>query len=134
MAREIVVKKITSGIPIDVGNIGLRELQDVSDSNLSADAPYLRYSDSNAQFEFVDLDVVISNAGLVSSVNGQSGNIILPEGVDSAGIVQIITAYLEDNNNLNTISRNFDGDDAQAIVDKATVFAEFPDSLDGGSF
>lgn len=36
MAREIVVKKITSGIPIDVGTIGVRELDDVTDSNLSA--------------------------------------------------------------------------------------------------
>lgn len=134
MAREIVIKKITSGIPIDVGNIGLRELTDVSDSNLSADAAYLKYNDSAAQFEFVDLDVVIASAGLVRSINGETGVIEIDEGVDSAGIENIIDNYLADNGNLNTLARNFDADDAQAIVDAATILAEFPDSLDGGSF
>lgn len=134
MAREIVVKKITSGIPIDVGTIGVRELDDVTDSNLSAANAFLKYNDSNANFEFVDLNVVIQNAGLVSSVNGETGTIVIPEGVDSAGIQAIITTYLADETNLNTLSNNFDADDAQRIVDKATVLAEFPDSLDGGSF
>jgi len=134
MAREIIVKKITSGIPIDVGNIGLRELTDVNDSAISALNSYIRFNDSANEFQFVDLETVLFDAGvLVTSVNGQTGDVAFGF-VDSADTLNIINDYIDDSNNISEIAQSFDSADAQSIVDKAALANLELIFIDGGDF
>lgn len=115
MARDIVVKKITSGVPIDTSNIGLRDLNDVSDSNLSNDFPYLKFSESSGSFVFTNLSELIIG---VSSINGLTGEVIL-DILDSADINRLVDLYLQDSTNLSALENSLDIN---------------IDSIDGGSF
>lgn len=134
MAREIIVKKITSGIPVDVGNIGLRELADVNDSALSALQSYIRYNDSANEFQFVDLETVLFDAGvLVTSINGQTGDVAFGF-VDSADTLRIIEDHLDDSTTINDIVAQFDSEHAQSIVDKAARTDLELLNIDGGDF
>jgi len=115
MAREIVVKKITSGVPIDTSNIGLRDLNDVRDSNVSNDFPYLKFSESAGAFVFTNLSELVIG---VSSINGLTGDVIL-DLLDSADVNQLVDEYLQDSTNLASLSDRLDLSQ---------------DSIDGGSF
>mgnify|MGYP003109310594 CR=1 FL=1 len=115
MAREIVVKKITSGVPIDTSNIGLRDLNDVRDSNVSNDFPYLKFSESAGVFVFTNLSELVIG---VSSINGLTGEVIL-DILDSADVNRLVDLYLQDSTNLS------------ALEDRLDINI---DSIDGGSF
>jgi len=115
MAREIVVKKITSGVPIDTSNIGLRDLNDVLDSNISNDFPYLKFSESAGAFVFTNLSELVIG---VSSINGLTGEVIL-DILDSADVNRLVDLYLQDSTNLS------------ALEDRLNINI---DSIDGGSF
>lgn len=115
MAREIVVKKITSGVPIDTSNIGLRDLNDVLDSNVSNDFPYLKFSESAGAFVFTNLSELVIG---VSSINGLTGEVIL-DILDSADVNRLVDLYLQDSTNLS------------ALEDRLDINI---DSIDGGSF
>ena len=115
MAREIVVKKITSGVPIDTSNIGLRDLNDVRDSNVSNDFPYLKFSESAGAFVFTNLSELVIG---VSSINGLTGEVIL-DILDSADVNRLVDLYLQDSTNLS------------ALEDRLDINI---DSIDGGSF
>jgi len=149
MAKTVYVKKITSGIPTGVSSIGLRQLNDVNDSALSAINKYILYNDSTNEFEFGQLSTTLTGLTDVDTTNLSPTNRFLQYDSVSTNFIfsslADITVGVSSINGLtgDVIVSLLDSEEVKSLgLDSAEVvnlIQENPqlvqvDSVDGGAF
>jgi len=149
MAKTVYVKKITSGVPTGVSSIGLRQLNDVNDSALSAINKYILYNDSTNEFEFGQLSTTLTGLTDVDTTNLSPTNRFLQYDSVSTNFIfsslADITVGVSSINGLtgDVIVSLLDSEEVKSLgLDSAEVvnlIQENPqlvqvDSVDGGAF
>ena len=136
--QEKFVRKITSGITRGTSELGLRQLNDVNDSGISATNRFLVYNDSANEFQFGEFIAEVDSA-FVLSVYSAGSNIAIDEtGIISATSTQdsdfVLTVYSSgtnisiDENGVISSTGDVDSEDLENILAN-------PDfEIDGGTF
>lgn len=150
MSKTIYVKKVSSGIPTGLSEVGLRQLNDVNDSGLDATNKYLQYNDSTNEFVFGpsrDVDNRLTTLNDVDPANLSPVNKFLQ--YDSVSEKFIFTSLDDITVGVNSINgltgdvilQLLDSDDVKELgLDSAEVQGLIEqnqvqvDSIDGGFF